>query len=188
MSFSVFQDLQNQLRISMVAHLPADWLVLSYHFQHIIQHVLHLRFSIQMQKSVSELTPALDSTSKYPMYHYSHKILHSGYVRLWVNCSASQLISWLEISTEYIHLILSISSENSDGCTCWHAQYFCTLTPQQQDLQLWLHQPPTATLIRLVCTAWHHMGSHHHPTNRPRKWTLCIQGREDSPFEYNICS
>lgn len=82
MSFAVVQDLHNQLSISMVAHLPYDWLVWGYHFQYIIRHVLHLRFSIQMQKSILELTPALDSTSKYPMYHYSHKILHSGYVRL----------------------------------------------------------------------------------------------------------
>lgn len=163
----------------MVAHLPEDWLVLSYHFQHINQQVLHLRFSIQMQKSILELTPALDSTSKYPMYHYAHKILHSGYVRLWANCSACQLIPWLEISTEYIHLIWSILYENSDGCTCWHAQYFCTLTPQLHGLQLWLHQPATTTLIRLAYTAWHHMGSHHHPTIRPSKWTLYIQGKED---------
>jgi hypothetical protein len=77
MSFAVVQDLHNQLIISMVAHLHDDWLVLGYHFQHIIQHILHL--SIQIQKSILELTPALDSTSKYPMYHYCHKILLSGY-------------------------------------------------------------------------------------------------------------
>jgi len=63
---------------------------------------------------------------------------------------------------------------------------------KQQGLQPWLHQPPTATLIRLVCTAWHHMGSHHHPTNRPSKWTLYIQGREEThhlkmKFAVNLC-
>jgi hypothetical protein len=159
MSFAVVQEFHNQLNISMVAHLPDDWLVLGYHFQHIIHNVLHLRFSIQMQKSILELTTALDSTSKYSMYHYCHKILRSRYVRLWAICSASKLISWMKISTKYIHLILGISYENSDGSTCWHAQYFCTLIPKQQGLQLWLHHPPTATLITLVCKVWHYMGS-----------------------------
>lgn len=192
MSFAVAQDLHNKLSISIVAHLTDGWLVLVCHLQHIIQHILHLRFSTQMQKSILELIPALGSKSKYPIFHYSHKILHSCYVRLWANCSAYQLISWLEISTEYIHLILSISYENSDGCTCCHAQYFCTLTPQQQGLQLWLHQLPTAILIRLVCTAWHHMGGYHHSTNRPNKWTLYIQGREEThnlkiKFAVNLC-
>jgi hypothetical protein len=108
-----------------------EWLLLGQPLtpQDIIHHILHLRYSINMQKPILKLTPALDSTSKCPMYHYSHQILHPGYeiIAVPVNSYPGKMY-WVQLF-HHKYIIWKFWWQHLLTCT--------VLMPHQQGLQLW---------------------------------------------------